>query len=80
MHRIRKRRTKRESKQTIRILFPILQKKMIRKFYFKDGTEQITYTKEEAEDVLMNEPKEILKMERLDKDENEKECTDCPFI
>ena len=53
---------------------------MIRKFYFKDGTEQITYTKEEAEDVLMNEPKEILKMERLDKDENEKECTDCPFI
>lgn len=41
---------------------------MIRKFYFRDWTEQITYWYEETMNVLRYSEKEIDHMEKLDKE------------
>ena len=43
---------------------------MIRKFYFRDWSEQITYSYEETVNVLENTDKEIDHMSRLDKDDD----------
>lgn len=47
--------------------------KMIRKFYFRDWTEQITYSYEEAVNILENTEKEIDHMDRLDTENIEKD-------
>lgn len=53
--------------------------KMIRKFYFRDWTEQITYSIEEAVNVLENTDKEIDHMDRLDKENIESDSKELPF-
>ena len=52
---------------------------MIRKFYFRDWSEQITYSYEETINLLENTDKEIDHMDKIEDDPKDNEYVDLPF-